>query len=91
MNAPKRMPTPAGRLDVLAEAMLEAGLKTHGDPAVRVLARMAKPHISQALLETLGPGSKAGELAIKLVNAANDFQRSFLEAQRQIDAEERKR
>ena len=84
----KRTVVPSGRLDALAEAMIEAGLKANGDPTLRIAARMAKPHITQALTESIGPGTKAGEVAQKIVAMANEFWKRFLEARRQIQAED---
>lgn len=77
-----------GRLDSLVEAMLEAGLRMHGNPGVRIAARMMKVPLSQALTETLGPGTAAGAMAQKVIAAADAFERNFLEAQRQIAAED---
>ncbi len=79
---------PPGRLDSLTHEMLKAGLKAHGNPGLRIAAKMAEKHIGEALTETLGPGTKAGELAVKVVHGANEFKRRFLEAQAQIQAED---
>lgn len=78
-----------GRADQLVEAMIERGLKLHGDPIVRIAARLAKPHIAQALTETVGPETTVGKWAKYLVEAAGQFEQSFMEAQRQIEAEDR--
>lgn len=79
---------PAGRLDSLAEACFEAGLRLHGNPALRIAAKMAKPHISQALTEAIGPGTAAGKWANDLLQAAGEFEKRFLEARKQIEAED---
>jgi len=83
---------PPGRLDVLSHEMLKAGLKAHGnDPAVRILRvaeKMMENQIRQALTETLGPGTKAGDFAIKAISAVEEFKKSYLEAQAQIRAED---
>jgi hypothetical protein len=55
---------------------------------LRIGEKMAANHIRQALAETMGPGTKAGELAVKVVQGANEFKRRFLEAQAQIQAED---
>jgi hypothetical protein len=81
---------PAGRADTLAEVMLERGLQAHGDPMLRIAARMAKPHISQALTEAIGPGTKVGNFANDLIQFAAEFERRFTEARRQIDMEGRR-
>ena len=85
---PQRMIVPPGRLDVVAQCVFEEALKRHGNPALRIAARMAKSHISQALTETLGPGTKPGLIAADVVKAALEFQRKFIEAQQQIQAED---
>lgn len=82
------MNIPRARLDMLAAAMLEAGLKKHGNPVLRIVARMASSHINQALEETFGPRTKAGEIAKRLVSAADEFKRKFIEAHRQIEQED---
>jgi hypothetical protein len=79
---------PPGRLDILAQEMLKAGLKMHGNPALRIVAKMSESQIAQALTETLGPGTKCGEIVQKIVNAADDFERKYMEAHRQIRAED---
>jgi hypothetical protein len=78
---------PPGRLDILTHEMVKAGLKAHGTPGLRIVAKMAENQISQALTETLGPGTKAGEWGKRIVEAANEFERNYTEAQRQIHAE----
>jgi len=40
------------------------------------------------LTETLGPGTKAGEFAIKAISAVEEFKKRYLEAQAQIQAED---
>ncbi len=80
---------PQGRLDTLTHEMLKAGLKAHGNPGLRIAAKMCEAQISQALTESLGPGTKAGQWGTKIAQAVNDFERKYLEAQAQIAAEDR--
>lgn len=85
----QRMLVPPGRLDVLAQGMFEEALKRHGNPALRIAARMASSHIAQALSETLGPDTKPGMLAADIVKAADEFYKRYMEAKQQIEAEDR--
>jgi len=80
---------PPGRLDVFTHEMLKAGLKMHGNPGLRIAEKMLANQISQALTETLGPGTKAGDFAVKVISAAEEFKKRYLEAQAQIEAEDR--
>lgn len=79
---------PPGRLDTLTHEMIKAGLKMHGNPGIRIAVKMCESQISQALTETIGPGTKAGEIAKRVVNAADEFGKKYMEAQRQIHAED---
>jgi hypothetical protein len=79
---------PPGRLDILSHEMLKAGLKANGDPMLRIAEKMMENQIRQALTETLGPGTKAGDFAIKAISAVEEFKRRYLEAQAQIRAED---
>ena len=87
---PKPLVTP-GRLDELALLLLKEGLRQSGNPGLRIAAKMAEGHISQALTETLGPATKAGETAAKIAKAAQDFERAFFTARAQIEAEDAER
>jgi len=79
---------PPGRLDVLSHEMLKAGLKAHGNPGLRIAEKMMENQIRQALTETMGPGTKAGAFALKVISAAEEFKKRYLEAQAQIRAED---
>jgi hypothetical protein len=79
---------PPGRLDILGHEMLKAGLKANGDPLLRIAEKMMENQIRQALTETLGPGTKAGEFAIKAISAVEEFKKRYLAAQAQIRAED---
>lgn len=77
-----------GRLDELAVVLLKQGARLHGNPLVRIGLNMAEGQLSQALKETVGPGTPAGEWAEKLTTAAREFERRFMEARAQIQAED---
>jgi hypothetical protein len=79
---------PPGRLDVLTHEMLKAGLKANKDPILRIAEKMMEQKIRQALTETIGPGTKAGDFAIKAISAVDEFKKRYLEAQAQIRAED---
>lgn len=87
-----RQLVPPGRLDILTHEMLKAGLKSQGDDPtmriVRVAEKMFQNQVRQALTETMGPGTKAGDFALKIISAAEEFQKRYLEAQAQIQAED---
>lgn len=80
---------PPGRLDIFSHEMLKAGLKMHGNPALRIAEKMLTNQVRQALTETMGPGTKAGDFALKVISAAEEFKKRYLEAQAQIEAEDR--
>lgn len=85
---------PPGRLDIFSHEMLKAGLKMYspGSPhlqIVRIAEKMFQNQVRQALTETMGPGTKAGDFALKVISAAEEFKKRYLEAQAQIEAEDR--
>jgi hypothetical protein len=79
---------PPGRLDALTHEMLKVGLKQHGNPGLRIAAKMCESQISQALTESLGPGTKAGKWGETIAQAVNEFERKLMEARAQIQAED---
>lgn len=59
-----------GRLDLLAEGLFDRLMDQHGNPALRVCLRTIAPDISRVFRETMGPGTRAGRAAKRLVKAA---------------------
>ena len=73
-----------GRLDELAVNLLKQGVRSHGNPALRIAMKVLDAEINQALKETLGPGTKADELGQKV----REWDQKFKNAMREIAEED---
>lgn len=69
-----RKEDPTGRLDILAQGLLEQGLREYANPAVRVGMKVLGPQVEEALRETLGPGTAGHEIAQRLTKAFREVQ-----------------
>jgi hypothetical protein len=80
-----------GRVDTLAEALLDKGVKSMPDPVFQIGARIFRPIVSQAITETFGPATGAGKFGLRLVSMMGEFQKNFEAARRAVERENGRR